>query len=317
MTLLVSIHGAYAQSNSTSAYPIRPIRAVVPLAPGGGTDTVGRLVMGKLGELMGQQIVVDNRGGGGGTVGTDLVAKAAPDGYTILMGSITTNAVNPVLYKKLPYDHIRDFAAISMIGTVPNALVVHTSVAAKNMKEFIALAKASPGKVAYGSSGIGSAPHLSMELIKSMAGVTMTHVPYKGAGAAVADVLGGQIQALCSSLAGLLPHIKSGRVRALGVTTSGRNPQLPDVPTIAESALPGYEVVIWYALFAPARTPSAVIARLNAETVKALNAADLKDRLTQQGLDVASSTPDALMAFVKSETAKWAKVAKDSGAQLE
>jgi tripartite-type tricarboxylate transporter receptor subunit TctC len=233
------------------------------------------------------------------------------------MGSITTNAVNPVLYKKLPYDHIRDFAAISMIGTVPNALVVHTSVAAKNMKEFIALAKASPGKVAYGSSGIGSAPHLSMELIKSMAGITMTHVPYKGAGAAVADVLGGQIQALCSSLAGLLPHIKSGRVRALGVTTSGRNPQLPDVPTIAESALPGYEVLIWYALFAPARTPSAVIARLNAETVKALNAADLKDRLTQQGLDVASSTPDALMAFVKSETAKWAKVAKDSGAQLE
>jgi len=317
MTLLVSIHGAYAQSNSTSAYPIRPIRAVVPLAPGGGTDTVGRLVMSKLSEFLGQQIVVDNRGGGGGTVGTDLVAKAAPDGYTILMGSITTNAVNPVLYKKLPYDHIRDFAAISMIGTVPNALVVHTSVAAKNMKEFIALAKASPGKVAYGSSGIGSAPHLSMELIKSMAGITMTHVPYKGAGAAVADVLGGQIQALCSSLAGLLPHIKSGRVRALGVTTSGRNPQLPDVPTIAESALPGYEVLIWYALFAPARTPSAVIARLNAETVKALNAADLKDRLTQQGLDVASSTPDALMAFVKSETAKWAKVAKDSGAQLE
>ena len=317
MTLLVSIHGAYAQSNSTSAYPIRPIRAVVPLAPGGGTDTVGRLVMSKLGELLGQQIVVDNRGGGGGTVGTDLVAKAAPDGYTILMGSITTNAVNPVLYKKLPYDHIRDFAAISMIGTVPNALVVHTSVAAKTMKEFIALAKASPGKVAYGSSGIGSAPHLSMELIKSMAGITMTHVPYKGAGAAVADVLGGQIQALCSSLAGLLPHIKSGRVRALGVTTSGRNPQLPDVPTIAESALPGYEVLIWYALFAPARTPSAVIARLNAETVKALNSADLKDRLTQQGLDVASSTPEALAAYVKSETAKWAKVAKDSGAQLE
>ncbi len=311
-TLLNLIPAAAAQP-----YPSRPIRAVVPLAPGGGTDTVGRLVMSKLSELLGQQIVVDNRGGGGGTVGTDLVAKAAPDGYTILMGSITTNAVNSVLYKKLPYDHIRDFAAISMVGTVPNALVVHPSVPAKTMKEFIALAKASPGKVAYGSSGIGSAPHLSMELIKSMAGITMTHVPYKGAGAAVADVLGGQIQALCSSLAGLLPHIKSGRVRALGVTTSGRNPQLPDVPTIAESALPGYEVVIWYALFAPARTPAAVIARLNMETVKALNSADLKDRLTQQGLDVTSSTPYALSAYVKSETAKWAKVARDSGAQLE
>ncbi|HTE13859.1 MAG TPA: tripartite tricarboxylate transporter substrate-binding protein, partial [Burkholderiales bacterium] len=200
-------------------YPNRPIRAVVPLAPGGGTDTIGRLVSAKLGEGLGQQIVVDNRGGGGGVVGTDLVAKATPDGYTILVGSITTNAVNPVLYKKLPYDHIRDFAPISMIGTVPNALVVHTSVPAKSVKEFLAYAKANPGKINYGSSGLGSAPHLSMELIKSMTGVTMVHVPYKGSGPALADLLGGQLQALCSSLAGLLPHIKSGRVRALGVTT--------------------------------------------------------------------------------------------------
>jgi tripartite-type tricarboxylate transporter receptor subunit TctC len=233
------------------------------------------------------------------------------------MGSITTNAVNPALYKKLPYDHIRDFAPISMVGTVPNALVVHPSVPAKSMKEFLAYARANPGKINYGSAGIGSAPHLSMELIKSMGGINMVHVPYKGAGAAVADVLGGQLQALCSSLAGLLPHIKSGRVRALGVTTSKRNPQLPDVPTIAESGIPGYEVVIWYALFVPAGTPKPVIARLNTETVKALNSADLKERLTLQGLDVASSTPDQLMAFVKSETVKWAKVAKDSGAQLE
>jgi tripartite-type tricarboxylate transporter receptor subunit TctC len=298
-------------------YPNRPIRAIVPLAPGGGTDTVGRMVFAKLGEFLGQQIVVDNRGGGGGIIGTDMAAKATPDGHTLLMGSITTNAVNPALYKKLPYDHIRDFAPISMVGTVPNVLVVHPSVPAKSMKEFLAFAKANPGKINYGSAGIGSAPHLSMELIKSMGGVSMTHVPYKGAGAAVADVLGGQLQALCSSLAGLLPHIKSGRVRAVGVTTAKRNPQLPDVPTISEAGIPGYEVVIWYALFAPGQTPKPILARLNAETVKALNTADLKERLTLQGLDVGSSTQDQLMAFVKSETAKWTKVAKDAGVQLE
>lgn len=305
-------HTALAQQ-----YPTRPIRAVVPLAPGGGTDTVARLVMSKLGELLGQQIVVDNRGGGGGIIGTELVARAAPDGYTLLVGSITTNAVNPVLYKKLPYDHIRDFAPISMIGTAPNALVVHPSVPAKSVKEFIAYTKANPGKVSYGSAGIGSTPHLSMELIKSMAGANMVHVPYKGSGPALADVVGGQLQALCSSLAGLLPHIKAGRVRALGVTTTTRNPQLPDVPTVAEAGIPGYEVTIWYALFVPAGTPRPVIARLNSETVNTLNSADTKNRLTLQGLDVASSTPDALMTFVKAETVKWGKVAKASGAQLE
>ena len=309
---------AHAQAQAPApAYPNRPIRAVVPLAPGGGTDTVARLVAAKLGEGLGQQIVVDNRGGGGGILGTDIVAKATPDGYTLLVGSITTNAVNPALYKKLPYDHIRDFAPISMIGTVPNVLVVHASVPARSVKEFIAYAKANPGKINYGSAGIGSAPHLSMELIKSMSGINMVHVPYKGAGAALADVLGGQLQALCSSLAGLLPHIKSGRVRALGVTTSKRNAQLPEVPTLSEAGIPGYEVVIWYALFTQAKTPKPIVARLNAETVKALNSADLKERLTLQGLDVTPSTADELQAFVKSETLKWAKVAKDSGAQLE
>ena len=317
---LLTLQFATAQPVLTitgQAYPNRPIRAVVPLAPGGGTDTVGRLVSAKLSELLGQQIVVDNRGGSGGVIGTDLVAKATPDGYTLLVGSITTNAVNPVLYKKLPYDHLRDFAPISLIGTVPNVLVVHASVPAKSMKEFLAYARANRGKINYGSSGLGSATHLSMALISSMTGASMTHVPYKGAGAAVADVLGGQIQALCSSLAGLLPHIKSGRVRALGVTTTGRNAQLPDVPTIAESGIPGYEVTIWYALFAPAKTPAPILARLNAETVKALNSAELKERLTLQGLDVASSTADELTALVKSETAKWAKVAKAAGIQLE
>lgn len=319
-TCLTSL--AYAQpaakgAGQNQAYPTRPIRVIVPLAPGGGTDTVARLVSGKLSELLGQQLVVDNRGGGGGVIGTEIAAKANADGYTILMGSITTNAVNSVLYRKLPYDPLRDFEAISMVGTVPNALVVHPSVPAKTLKEFLALAKAAPGKINFGSSGIGSAPHLSMELIKSMTGVNMVHVPYKGAGAAVTDVLGGQLQALCSSLAGLLPHIKAGRVRPLGVTTSKRNPQLPDVPTIAESGIPGYEVTIWYALYVPSGTPKAVITRLNAETVKGLASTDLKERLTLQGLDVGSSTPEVLAAFTKAETAKWAKVMKDAGVQLD
>jgi tripartite-type tricarboxylate transporter receptor subunit TctC len=306
-----------AQPAATGAYPTRPIRVIVPLAPGGGTDTVARLLSGKLSEGLGQQLVVDNRGGSGGVIGTELAAKANADGYTILMGSITTNAVNPAIYKKLPYNHLRDFAAISMVGTVPNALVVHPSVPAKTMKDFLAYAKANPGKINFGSAGLGSAPHLSMELIKSMAGINMVHVPYKGAGAAVTDVLGGQLQALCSSLAGLLPHIKSGRVRAIGVTTSKRNPQLPEVPTIAESGVPGYEVTIWYALYVPTGTPKSVIARLNAETVKALNSADLKERLTLQGLDVAASTPEELTAFTQSETVKWAKVVKAAGVQLD
>ena len=316
-TLLIQGATAYAQPTSGAGYPNRPIRLIVPLAPGGGTDTVGRLVAARLSEGLGQQIVVDNRGGGGGVVGTDMVAKATADGYTLLMGSITTNAVNPVLYKKLPYDHIRDFAAISMIGTVPNVLVVHASMPVKSVKEFLAHARANPGKISYGSSGIGSATHLSMALISSMTSISMLHVPYKGAGAAVADVLGGQLQALCSSLAGLLPHIKSGRVRALGVTTTKRNPQLPDIATLAESGLPGYEVTIWYGLFAPGKTPATIIARLNTETAKALNSADLKERLTLQGLDVGSSTADELTAFVKAETVKWAKVVKESGAQAE
>lgn len=317
ISLSAIAHAQPAATGAAQAYPNRPIRVIVPLAPGGGTDTVARLVSGKLSELLGQQLVVDNRGGGGGVIGTEIAAKANADGYTILMGSITTNAVNSVLYRKLPYDPLRDFAAISMVGTVPNALVVHPSVPAKTLKEFLAHAKANPGKINFGSAGIGSAPHLSMELIKSMTGVNMVHVPYKGAGAAVTDVLGGQLQALCSSLAGLLPHIKAGRVRPLGVTTSKRNPQLPDVPTIAESGIPGYEVTIWYALYVPAGTPKPIIARLNAETVKALASPDLKERLTLQGVDVGSSTPEALTAFTKAETTKWAKVVKDAGVQLE
>ena len=298
-------------------YPARPLRLIVPTAPGGGTDFTGRLVAAKLSETMGQQVVVENRGGGGGSVGADNAAKATADGYTLLLGSIATHAVNPALYKKLPYDHLKDFASVSLIGTVPNALVVHPSVPVKSMQEFITYAKANPGKINYGSSGVGSPPHLSMELLRSMTGINLVHVPYKGAGPALADLLGGQVQAMCTSLAGLINFVKSGRVRALGVTTAKRNPQLPDVPTIVESGVPGYEVTIWYAVFAPVATPKAIVDKLNAEMVKALNSSEMKERMALQGMDPAPSTPAELTAFVKVETAKWSKAAKDSGATAE
>jgi len=298
-------------------YPLRPLRMIVPTAPGGGTDFTGRLVAAKLSESLGQQVVVENRGGGGGSVGADNAAKSTPDGYTLLLGSIATHAVNPALYKKLPYDHLKDFAPVSLIGTVPNAMVVHPSVPVKSMQEFISYAKANPGKINYGSSGVGSPPHLSMELLRSMTSINLVHVPYKGAGPALADLLGGQVQAMCTSLAGLINFIKSGRVRALGVTTAKRNPQLPEVPTIVESGVPGYEVTIWYAVFAPVATPKAIVQKLNAEMVKALNAPEMKERMALQGMDPAPSTPAELAAFVKAETVKWAKAAKDSGATAE
>jgi len=308
---------ALASLAHAQTWPSRPLRLIVPTAPGGGTDFTGRLVAAKLSESLGQQVVVENRGGGGGSVGADNAAKSTPDGYTLLLGSIATHAVNPALYKQLPYDHIKDFAPVSLIGTVPNALVVHPSVPVKSMQEFIAYAKANPGKINYGSSGVGSPPHLSMELLRSMTGINLVHVPYKGAGPALADLLGGQVQAMCTSLAGLINFIKSGRVRALGVTTAKRNPQLPDVPTIVESGVPGYEVTIWYAVFAPVATPKAIVQKLNAEMVKALNSPEMKERMALQGMDPAPSTPAELAAFVKIETAKWAKAAKDSGATAE
>jgi tripartite-type tricarboxylate transporter receptor subunit TctC len=221
------------------------------------------------------------------------------------------------MYKKLPYDHIKDFAPVSLVGTVPNVLVVHPSLPVKSVSELISYAKANPGKINYGSAGIGSPPHLSMELLKSMTGINLVHVPYKGAGPALADLLGGQMQAMCTSLAGQLPYIKAGRVRALAVTTAKRNPQLPDVPTVNEAGVPGYDVTIWYAVFVPAGVPKPIVARLNSELVKLLNSPEMKERMAQFGVDAAPSTPEELGAFVKSETIKWTKTVQDAGVKLE
>lgn len=301
---------------SAQAYPNRPLRAIVPVAPGGGSDISSRIVAAGLSESLGKQIVVDNRAGAGGSLGVSIAAKAPSDGYTLLMGNISTHGINPALYQ-LPYHPVRDFAPISLIGTTPNVLVVHPSVPAASVSEFVAYAKANPGKINYGSSGVGGSPHLAMEMLRTMTGIDIVHVPYKGAGAALIDLLGGQVQAMSASLPGQLPHVKSGKLRALGVTSAKRNANLPDVPTVIESGIPGHEVTIWYAVFVPAAVPKAIVARLNAEMVKLLNAPDMKERLAQQGVDAAPSTPAELAAYVKFEMAKWAKVVKLSGIRAD
>jgi tripartite-type tricarboxylate transporter receptor subunit TctC len=299
-------------ASSTQGYPQRTLRAIVPNVPGGGADISSRIVAEGLSDALGKQVVVDNRGGAGGTLGVSIAAKATPDGYTVLMGSIATHGINPALYQ-LPYHPLNDFAPISMIGTTPNVVVVHPSVPAMTLKEFIAYAKANPGKITYGSSGVGGSPHLAMELLKSMTGIDLVHVPYKGAGAVTIDLMGGQVQAASASVTGQLPHIKSGKLRALAVTSAKRIAPLPDVPTAAEAGVPGYEVTIWYAMFAPVAVPKAIVARLNAELVTLLNAPDMKTRLAQQGIDASSSTPEELSRFVQAEIAKWAKVVKAAG----
>jgi tripartite-type tricarboxylate transporter receptor subunit TctC len=298
-------------------FPAKPLRLVVTLPPGGATDITARIIAGKLGEVLGQTVVVENRPGAGGQIGAEQVVKANPDGYTLLFGGINSHGISPALYKKQPYDHIRDFAPISLASTTPNVLVVHPSVPAKTMAEFIAYAKANPGKLDYGSSGIGQSPHLTMELFKSLTGINLNHVPYKGGGQYVLALFTGEVPVMFDNLPGELANIQSGKVRALAVTSAKRAPQLPDVPTVAESGLPGFEVTVWFGFFAPAATPKPVIAQLNAAIVKALTAPDLKAKLAQQGAEAAPSTPEELAALVRSETVKWAKAVKDSGATAD
>jgi tripartite-type tricarboxylate transporter receptor subunit TctC len=310
--MLVLASGAQAQT-----YPNRPIRLLVGLAPGGGTDVTARIVAAKLGDLLGQQIIVENRAGSGGLIAADTAAKATADGYTLLFGAISYSAIFASLYKKLPYDPVKDFAPISLVATLPNVLVVNPSLPVKSVSDFVAYAKARPGNISYGSSGNGSSLHLSMEMLKTMAGIDVLHVPYKGGAPALADLIGGQIQVMFDNLPGQIAYIKSGRTRALAVTTAKRNAQLPDVPTMIESGVPGFEVTVWYGIFAPAGVPKAVVAKLNADLVKTLNLPDVKDRMAQQGADPAPTTPEQFAAFQKSEVAKWAQVVKTSGARAD
>ena len=296
-------------------YPQRPIRFIVPFAAGGTTDIIARVVGAKLSEELGQQFIVDNRGGAGSTIGTAIAAKAAPDGHTILLGN-NGLAINETLYPKLPYDALKDLLPVSLVGMTPNVLVVNTAVPAKTVKDFIALAKAQPGKLTYASAGAGSSTHLSVELLQSLAAIKAVHVPYKGGAPALADTISGQVQFMLATLPSAHPHIVSGRLRALGVSGGERSAALPDVPTIAESGLPGYDYTSWYGILAPAGTPQAIITRLNAVTVKALNAKDVTDRLRQQGLEPRSTTPQKFGEMIRTEIGVWAKIIKSAGITL-
>ena len=303
--------GAMAQS-----YPSKTVRMIVPFPPGGGNDIIGRLLAQRLAENLGQPVIVDNRGGAGSTLGTDLAAKAPPDGHTLLITNIAL-AVNATLYPRLPYDTLRDLAAVSQIGWQPNVLVLHPSMPAKSLRDLLALARARPGEFIYGSGGVGSAGHLATELLRMMARVQMVHVPYKGLGPALIDRAGGHVLILISTVASAMPHAKSGRVRALAVTTLQRSAVLPQTPTMDEAAVRGYEFSTWYGLFVASATPRGIIDRLNRETAKALTNAELKEQFAAQGLEGSPTSVEAFGAYVRNEVAKWGKVVKQSGAKVE
>ena len=297
------------------AYPNRPIRMLVGFAPGGGTDTTARALTPKLSERLGQQLIVDNRPGAAGNIATEITTKAPADGYTILMGTIAALSINPTLYGNLPFDPLRDLIPVTRAVDSTNILVVHPSVQAKTVKDLIALAKAKP--LNGGSSGIGGAGHLALELFNVMAGTKINHIPYKGGGPAMIDLLAGQINLIFATAASAIPHIKSGKINALAVTTSNRSKLVPDLPTVSEAGLKGFEANNWYGVVVPAKTPRPIVDRLNKEFTAVLNMPDIKDILFKQGLDAAPSTPEAFGAYIKSETAKWAKVIKASGAKPE
>ena len=311
ISVILSFCAAHAVAQP--AYPTKPIRLVVGYTPGGGTDLASRYVAGALSDLWGTTVLVDNRPGAGGAVGTEIVVRAVPDGYTIMLCTIASHAITPAR-SKLPYDHIKDFSFLSLVGSTPNLFMAHPAQPFKNVGDVIAFAKANPGKLSFGTSGVGASPHLSIELLKSMTGINIVHVPYKGAAPALADVIGGQIPLSVGNLpGGPLAAVKSGRLRGVGVTTVKRSPRAPEVPTFAEGGVPGYDVSSWYGICAPAGLPKLVHAKLNAGLVRVLGSSDLAQRMEDQGIDVKPSTPEEFVAFVKTETAKWAKVVKEAG----
>ena len=306
--------GALAQSSAN--YPNRPLRFIVPYAAGGNGDIVSRIIAQKLITQIGQQIVIDNRGGAGGNIGAELAARAAPDGYTLMLGT-NTHAINMSLFAKLPYDIQRDFAPVTLTTSAPMVLIVHPALPAKTIKEFIVLAKAHPNKLNYATGGSGSSAHVITELFAAMAGVRLTHVAYKGVAQATTDLIAGQIQMSFNSTSTALAHMQTGRVRGLAISTATRSTAAPGLPTIAESGLPGFDASIWQGIFVPARTLPDIIARLNREIVSVLGASEVKEQLRVQGLDTLPSTPAQFAAFIKIEIAKWAQVIKISGAKAD
>jgi tripartite-type tricarboxylate transporter receptor subunit TctC len=307
--LITALLFAVSAAATAQPYPTRPIRLIVPFAPGGGNDIAGRILAEALTPALGQTVIVENRAGAGSVLGVDIASKATPDGYTVLMANIAL-AFNAALYKKLPYDALRDFAPVSLLAEQPNILVAHPSIAAQTLKDFIALARSVPGKLTYGSAGTGSGTHLAMELLLLTNKLELVHVPYKGTGPAIVAVLSNEVSTFLSTFASALPHVKAGRLRTFGVTGAQRSAALPEAPTIAEAGMPGYEYTTWYGLLVPARTPRAAIEKLHATTVSLLNSPELKQRYASQGMDPIPSSPEALSARLKSEIEKWGKVVR-------
>ncbi|WP_407180691.1 tripartite tricarboxylate transporter substrate binding protein [Bradyrhizobium sp. STM 3562] len=316
MVVSILMWGASGPISLAETYPSKPIHLVVGYAAGGSTDLVARLVGQQLSEALGQPVVIENRPGAGGSIASEQVVRSAPDGHTLFMSTIA-NTINTTLYPKLPFNFASDLAPISLIATVPNVLVVNPAVPATNLKEFIALAKSKPGQINFASSGAGSSVHLSGELFNLVAQVKLVHVPYKGSAPALVDLISGQVQSMFDNLSSSLPYIKSGKLRALAVTSAHRSAAAPDIPTMAEAGLPDCEVTSWFALVAPAKTPKEIVTRLNEEVRKILDRPAVKARLAELGADVAPSTPEALAALIASETEKWAGVIKASGASVE
>ena len=308
---------ASAASAQTPIWPAKPIRIVVPFAAGGGVDFLARTMQNRLSDGFGQPVVVENRAGAGGIVGAESVAKSAPDGYTLLMGNSATHAINPAIQAKLPYDPISQFAAITWAVNVNFLVTVHPGVPATSLRDLIALARAQPGKLSYGSAGNGTATHLATEMLKSLGGIDVVHVPYKGAGQAVLDLLGGQVSLMIGDLPTLLPLVKSGKLKALAVTSARRSIRFPEIPTVAESGFPGFEVLSWQGLFAPAGTPPAIVARIHTEAAKVLSAPDVRERLIDAGNEIVGAGPQEYAAYVQSEIAKWSIAAKAAGAKVD
>lgn len=308
----VFVTGAWAQ-----AWPAKPVRLIVPAPPGSAPDFLSRLIGPKLNEMWGQAIVVDNVVGAGGNIGTDRVAKAAADGYTLLFNTIGPIAVNVSMYKDLPYDPQKDLAPITLVAKVPNILVVHPSVPVKNVRELIAYGRQNPGKLRYASPGSGTSPHLAAELLNTTTGLKMLHVPYKSSAQMTTDLLGGQVEVMFHNAPVVLPHVKSGAARALGITSANRQPSAPDLPTIAEAGVPEFEVTAWFGLMAPRATPQPIISRIHADVVKVLAMPDVRERMLPQAAEPIGNSPQEYGAFIAAEITKWAKVVKESGAKVE
>ena len=311
--LLITALGTYAIASQAQQFPNKPVRYVVAFAAGDSPDIVARLAGDRLSRIWDQQVVVENRVGAGGTIAGNFVAKAPPDGYTLLHCNIATNAIALALYTKLPYDGLKDFAPVTRMGTTANVFLVHPSMPIKTVAQFIAYAKANPGKLSYGHGGVGASPHLSMELFKNLAGINLVHIAYKGASPAIADLMGGQIPVAIANLPALIPHIRSGKAHALAVTSEKRVPQAPTIPTMVESGYKDYVVSAWYGMCAPAGTPQPVLEKLHADTTRVMNSPDVQQRLNDLVIDVATQSRDEFTAFMRAEAVRWAKVVKDAG----